>query len=293
MPKIHFFKAKSRIGLTNKPIRQDSWNYGVENGFEAILTRQFFAGFPNIQVDEFTFPNPEDISNKDYINVLAANLEKFKNLINQKLKPGKTQVVVGGENSVTFSSLLAMLERVKDVSRVGYIQFDSHGEMNSFHGSISHNFHGMYLRPFFDKFDLPEIARLVPFRLKPQQAILIGDMVLDGDEPEFFNKQKFRNITRRDYLEQSSEIQGEVALFCKQFEFIHINFDIDVFDRSVAGATGIPEDGRWMWGEVLAILEIISKHQKLSLDLSEINPKKAGAKRTIKVAQQVLKTLLG
>lgn len=288
----HFFKARSRIGLTNKPIRQNEYNFGVEECPDAIVTEDFLKNFKRYEISEYTFSNPEDIDSKLYFKVLADQLLEFAKLINSALKPAQTQVVIGGENTVTFSSLLALIGRVGDPREIGYIQFDSHGEMNSHSGSESKNFHGMYMRPFLDSFDIPEIEALVPKKLKSDQIICIGDQILDGDEPQFYQQKNLRVVKRNEYLKKTSEINLELEKFINRFEYLHINFDIDVFDRSVAGATGIPDDGKWMWGEIKALLDIIKGHKGLSFDLSEVNPSKPGAEKTIKVAQDVLLMVL-
>jgi arginase family enzyme len=288
----HFFKAYSRIGLTHPPIRQLEWNHGVEEGSDAILSHDFLKTFSNSKVDEYHFTNPEDIKASDYWDVLSKELAEFKELIIQRLASNETQVVIGGDNCVTFSSLLAVLEKASDPTKVGYLQFDSHGEMCSFKGSDSKNFHGMYLRPFFEHFDIPEIAALVPSQLKSDQALFFGDMVLDGDEPAFFKKQKFINITFNNHQKNMAKNEKLLADFIARYEYIHVNFDVDIFHHSVSKATGIPYDGKWFLKEVLKLLEIISVHPNLSFDLSEVNPKKEGIDQTIKVAQTVLKTVL-
>ena len=58
---LHFFKAKSRIGLVNKPIHQNEFNFGVEYGPEAILNVNFLKNFPNYKLDSFKFSNPEGL----------------------------------------------------------------------------------------------------------------------------------------------------------------------------------------------------------------------------------------
>src|SRR3989344_252190 len=292
MSKIpHFFKSKSRIGLTNKPLNQKDWNFGVEDAPDAILTPQFLKIFGNYKLNEFTFPNPEDIDPKDYLSVLRVNLTAYKDLINKNLGVGETQIVIGGDNSITFSSLLALQERM-DVSKLGIIHFDSHGDINSFNVSPSKNFHGMYLRPFLDNFDIPQINNLVPSKLKSSQALFIGDLKLDEEESEYFKIHMLENINRSDYLENKEAVISKIKAFLEEYEHIHINFDIDIFDQNIAGATGIPGDGRW-GSEVFEILKFISTHPSASLDLAEVNPKKEGAEKTIKLARQILKTILG
>ncbi len=303
MKQPHFFKGYSRIGLTNPPARQEEHNFGVELGSDAILTAQFLEKYPDSQVSEFAFTSPEDIPTEQYFPTLTHELVAFKNKINSQLPTleqssqasltsSQLPVVVGGDNTVTLSSLLALLERIPDPSKIGYIQFDSHGESNSYHGSESKNFHGMYMRPFFDTFDIPEIDQLIPEKLKSNQAIFIGDMVLDGDEVEFFQKMQFKTLALQEYLANSESFQKYLKTFLENYDYIHVNFDIDVFDRSEAGATGIPEDGKWYKKEIFEILDLISTHSNISFDLSEINPTREGATQTIKLSQEILEKII-
>ncbi len=267
----------------------------MEDGPDEILTPDFLIKFPDAIISEFTFTTPEEIASKDYFQILTEELTSFKNQINSTLPTQNSefmQIVLGGDNTITFSSLLALIERVKDPRAVGYIQFDSHGESNSYAGSDSKNFHGMYMRPFFDKFDIPEIDNLVPEKLKSEQAIFIGDMILDGDEPQFFQKMNFKTLTFEEYQRDKEQFIEYLHSFLADYPYIHVNFDIDIFNRDVAGATGIPEDGKWQKAEIFEILEIISKHPNVSFDLSEINPRCTGAERTIKLAQEMLDLIL-
>lgn len=295
MSKIpHFFKAKSKLGAIYKLMRQDHYISGVEDGPDYILTPEFLEKFPNSRVSEFEFSAPDQIAEKDYYPVLAKELAQFADLIDKELKEGETQVVIGGDNTVTFSSMKALLRRV-DPKDVGYIQFDSHGEMHLLESSVSKNFHGMYMRPFFDKFDIKVIEEMVAKKLNRNQAFTIGDIIFDeGDEhPEgemqFYKN--IRNVRREEFLQRKEEVLSEFKDFTKKFKHLFINFDIDVFDSSVAGATG-EDEGVWFWEEINEFLEIISKHQDISVDLVEINPHMKSAQRTIKVAHEILLKVL-
>src|SRR5687768_8818972 len=185
--------------------------------------------------------------------------------------------------------------RVKNVKDIGYIQFDSHGEMHLYESSVSKNFHGMYMRPFFNKFDIQEIEKLVPDKLDLSQVFTIGDIIFDegddhpeGDEALYKN---IKNVRREDFTENKEKILEEFNNFTKKFKHLFINFDIDVFDSSVAGATG-EDEGVWFWEEVNQFLEIIGKHPDVSIDLVEINPHMKSAERTIRIAHEILIKIL-
>lgn len=291
MKKIHFYKASTRLGILYPPIHQKHLNIGVEDAPDAILTPDFLSKL-TYTVTEFDFPKPESVSENNYVSILADNLKKFKNLINKTVKNNETQVVIGGDNSVTFSSLLALLERAGDSKKVGYIQFDSHGEMNLYKSSPTKNFHGMYLRPFIGNFDIPEINKIVKFKLPAQNLLFVGDLKLDDEEKSFFIKSKFTNINRTDVFRNKKIVIKKIENFIAKFEFLHINFDVDVFNRKLVLATGIPSDKGFMFKDLLPVLMSVSKHPNLSLDLSEVNPKKKGKEKTIQMAQKILLTLL-
>lgn len=291
----HFFKAYSKLGARYKLIRQDHYIGGVEDAPDYILTPELLKSFPGSEVSEYSFSLPEKVSEENYYQVLAKELGEFAGLINRELKPSQTQVVVGGDNTVTFSSLAAVLKRT-DASGVGYIQFDSHGEMHLYKSSISKNFHGMYMRPFFDRFDIEEIEKLVPGKMKLNQAFTIGDIIFDeGDnhprgEVEFYKK--IRNVSRKEFLKNKKGILREFESFTKKFKHIFINFDIDVFDSSAAGATG-EDEGVWFWEEIVEFLEIIRKHPSISFDLVEINPRLDESRKTLNIAHKILTKVLG
>lgn len=283
----HFFKVYCRLGLPHAPIHSSKLNIGVEDAPEFILTKQFLSQFPKAEVSYYRFSNPEEVDEKDYWSVLRNNLEGCKLKINEKLKNGQVQIVIGGDNSVTFSSLLAVLSRFNP-SKVGYIQFDSHGEANSFGGSISKNFHGMYMRPFLEVFDIEEIERLVPVKIPAENFLSMGNLDLDPDEIDLYQRLNIRNFNQTN-IGQAGEF---IKQFLQRFAHIHINFDIDVFDKSITPATGTPTQKGLFPEDIVPLLEIIKKHPSWSLDLVEVNPKMVGSKKTIKLAQKILQFML-
>lgn len=301
MRKIHFFKAKSRLGLLNIPHRQKELNIGVEDGPDSILTKNFLASlrakrsnlsnsFENFKISEFIFTKPEDIEPNNFNNILAQNYQSFKNFIIDNLSNDETQVVIGGDDSVTFSSLLATIERFGN--KFGYIRIDSHPDLHLYKTSPTKNFHGMYHRPLFDSFDIPQIVKLVNLKLRPENTIFIGNLDINPEEKDIFKDLKFKNINGRDFASKQENVNKYVNKFVKSFSHIHLSFDIDALDKTIAPATGIPAENGLLIDDVLPILKIISQHPSISFDLVEVNPKKSGAAKTIKVARKILQSLL-
>ncbi len=292
----HFFKAKSRLGLINPPMRHQDINKGVEIAPDFILSQDFLKTFQEKEVSEFIFSKPEDIEKKNYYSTLSSELNEFKNLINENIKSTHTQIVIGGDNSVTLSSFLAVIERSKDIKTVGYLQFDSHGEMHMYSTSISKNFHGMYMRPFFEKFDISEIEKLVPNKINLSSVLTIGDIIFDeGDNTPIGEKafyKNIRNINRNEYLNDQTSTLHEIELFLTRFDHVHVNFDIDVFNADSVGPSGMGNEGVWLFEDTLPIIGLINKKQNISVDIVEINPQIKGAEKTAQTAQKIISLLL-
>ncbi|MBI2051686.1 arginase family protein [Candidatus Roizmanbacteria bacterium] len=275
--------------MTNIPHRQKELNLGVEYGGDAILSDDFLKNFPHAAVDTYDFPKPEELKKEDYFSQLAKSLKKAEELIHRTLKPDEIQVAVGGDNSISFPSLRAVLDRV-DASRLGYIRVDSHPDMNNISTSPTGNFHGMWMRPFVGSFEEKKIARLIDKKLTPYQLMFIGNLDINPGEQEFFTGKA--HVFSGGYIRQNKEsVLMNVEQFMNNYQHIYLGIDIDGFDKSIAPATGIPAQQGLFPDDIAPVVEYV-KESLLCVDLVEVNPKKEGAAQTIKLAQTLLLSVL-
>lgn len=287
MKSAHFFAAHSRLGLINPPYGSNKFNYGVEIAPDFILNNNFLNNFLNCKVDKFIFSKPEKIDKENYQKIIAKESLSFANMINQKLAFNETQVVIGGDHSVAFGSVLALLERYKS-SELAYIHFDSHADTSSMADSPSQNFHGQFLRALIDEnFDHQDLKKLKKNSLLAKNTMIIGDL-----EDDDFDYIKEAEINYANGLDQKLIIE-ELKRITKTTRHLHVSFDIDVFAKNIAPATGTPNK----WGglnksQIWPILETISGFTNLSIDLVEVNPYKNGGIETVTLAQEVLLELL-
>ncbi len=285
--KVHFFKAKTNLGIINLPNKSTESNLGVKFGPDAVLSEEFLKSFPTSTLDTYNFPDPETIDKTKYLEELSGYLKACQDFITERIE-SDIQVVVGGDHSITFSTVQALLQKV-DPTKLAIIHIDTHPDLNLASTSPSGNFHGMYMRAMFDSFDSDVIERLAPKKLPTQNLILIGNLDADDAERSFIEKNEIVNFNRENLMDATTAIQ-QIMEGC---EHVHVNFDIDVFDQSVSKATGIPITNGLLPDEIFPILEFIKKNTgDYSVDLVEVNPEKEGAKETIELAQKVLTTLL-
>ena len=293
MQRVHFFKAHTRLGIINTPWGGSELNLGVEKGPDGILTKNYLSYFSiNPAVTTYKFPNPQKIKKLRYKKTLSESLRDFTDIILSNSKPNETQVVIGGDHSISFASTAAILKK-HEPAKIGYIQFDSHADLCTFTHSPSKNFHGMVTRALLDKrFDVKCISSLLKKRLLPANILYIGNLEVDEKERKFLTSHKIKVFDRHDIQKNPNLVKKKLERFMKLFEHLHISFDIDVFDGSLVKATGTPSKSGLLTRDVYPLLTILAKHKNISIDLVEVNPKKEGSKNTIKLARDVLTRLL-
>lgn len=287
----HYYGLNSRLGLQYEPVGSTELNIGVEDGAKAIITPDFLAQYPG-SFTHYNFPQPTQGS--EYWHLVASESNAAAQVITQTLQQGETQIVLGGDHSVTFVSLKAVAQRI-NLSDVAYIQIDAHPDLNTVASSPSGNFHGMYVRALVDTIGVPVIDHYISKKLPTQNIWYFGNLSFDPDpeEQNFLHAQHIRTTSVTDVLQNQRLIYTKLNNFLQQFKHTHISFDIDSMDASVAPATGIPCSSGFLLDQIEPLITLIlEKSQSISFDLVEVNPHKSGAQLTIATAQQILSKVL-
>ncbi len=289
MRNFHFFKANSRLGLVNIPFGSDKneKNVGVELAGDSILSSDFLIYFPSPKISSFNFTAPENLE-EDHLKQIAREYRQFSEYINTNLDKEFIQVVIGGDHSVSFSSLLA-LSKIRNLENVLHIQIDSHTDIHLESTSPSGNFHGMWLRPYITSFDNANTESLISSRLRPENIKFIGNIIFEQEEQRIVLEKGIQIISQASIASQMDDLL-ELIENC---EHLHLSIDIDAFHKSIAPATGIPAERGLYLEEIIEIIKTASIKQNISIDLVEVNPKRAGSEQTIALAQKILARLAG
>lgn len=286
-----FYKIYSNLGIKGMPNRQKERNDGVYYGPDAVLGKNFLKSYKAREVRAFCFVRAEKISGKNLYRIFALEAKKCKREILASLRGEDALFAIGGDNSITLPVLLSDIERF-GADNVGILFFDTHGDIHSRVTSPSGNFHGMYLRPFFGKFDAPEIEKLVPRKFSGKDIVYFGgEFDFEKEEEEFMDRLKIRRFSKNEIRKNFGAVKKRLNDFLRTHRHIHVNFDIDVFDKSLVRATGMPSESGLSKKDVFKLLKIISKHSSKTVSLSELNPEKKGRNKTVKIAREVLAAL--
>ncbi len=294
MKKILVIKASSRLGMKYFPHGSNVLNIGVEDGPEAILDQRFLQELTSrvhdVDVVDFVFSKPENTTDENYYEIVARESNELAEIIAERIASGDYAGVInlGGDHGVAFATTLGIIRGQKG-KRIGVIDFDSHGDIHLKNTSPSGNFHGMWVRPFFGDFDEESIRRITDVSIQPNQFLYIGNLLLEGEEERFIQEENIQVIDSRMISINEESMLPKITHFCKNFDSIHITFDIDVYKKDIVSATGTPNPDGFEADMIEKCLKTIVDSGKLfSLDVVEVNPQKANAEGTITTAQAVI-----
>jgi len=186
-------------------------------------------------------------------------------------------LVLGGDHSIAMGTIAGLSNYArKHKLRFGVIWIDAHADMNTVETSPSGNIHGMPLAAV-----LGEGARELTtiggdFRkVDPENAVLIGVRDVDIGEKEIVKKTGIAHYTMADIDKQGAHrIIGRVLKDLKEkVDLLHVSFDIDSVDPTVAAGVGTPAPGGLSYRETHLIMETIADCGCMSsLEVTEVNP---------------------
>jgi arginase len=153
---------------------------------------------------------------------------------------------------------------------------DAHGDMNTPASSTSGNVHGMPLASLLGP-EPAELSRIGGFSPKvlPEHTVLIGIRNLDAREKEMVRDSRVRVFTMTDIDRNgiAEVVEQAIAAAGDGTAGIHVSFDLDVCDPSIAPGVGTPVKGGLDYREAHMLMELIADSGLLrALDLVEVNP---------------------
>jgi arginase len=212
-----------------------------------------------------------------YLNEIIKTSKKLAEKVEKVLDNGGFPLCIGGDHSIALGTIsgISTFCRKKKL-KLGVIWIDAHSDMNTEKTSPSGNIHGMPLAALmgFGHDDLVNFQGFSP-KLQPQNCAIIG--VRSVDEAEKLNIQKLKvpiyTMNDIDKLSIHRIITKVLKQFRERVDHIHISFDLDSVDPSVAPGVGTPVPGGLSYREAHLLMEIIAECGCMSsLEVAEINP---------------------
>ena len=259
---------------------------GVDMGPSAfriagLAERLGSLGAPVVDHGDLVAPIPEVKSEGDprkkYIRDISRVCDKLFKTSLAAFEKGALPLVLGGDHSLAAGSVAATAEYARrDGHRIGLIWVDAHGDMNTPASSGSGNVHGMPLAALLGP-EPAELARIGGFTPKvlPEHTVLIGIRNLDEREKEIVRAAKVHVFTMKDIDRAgiASVVEQAISLASTGTSGLHVSFDLDVCDPSIAPGVGTPVKGGLDYREAHMLMEMVADSGLLrALDLVEVNP---------------------
>jgi arginase len=259
-------------------------------------------GIPVVDDGDLVAPIPETKSfgdpSKRYIREITRVCEKLYKTSMAALEKGGFPLVLGGDHSLASGSVAATADFVRREQKpLGLIWVDAHGDMNTPASSDSGNVHGMPLASLLGP-EPAELARIGGFspKVRPEHTVLIGIRNLDEREKQIVRDSRVHVFTMKDIdrggiatiTEQALAIAGAGTAG------VHVSFDLDVCDPSIAPGVGTPVKGGLDYREAHMLMEIIADSGLLrALDLVELNPILDDRNMTAILGSELVSSALG
>jgi arginase len=240
----------------------------------------------------------EGDARKKYIDEIAAVCRRVHAITRASLDAGALPVVIGGDHSVAAGSVAASADAVRAWTGkpLGMIWVDAHGDMNTPDTSQSGNVHGMPLAALLGQ--APEELSSIGTSpsLRPEHTVLVGIRNLDDREKDQIRAAGVHVFTMKDVDRDGIARVAEraLALASAGTGGLHVSFDLDVCDPSVAPGVGTPVRGGLDYREAHMLMELVADSQRLvALDLVEVNPTLDVRNTTAEFAVELALSALG
>ena len=238
-------------------------------------------GVPVVDSGDLAAPIPETKNegdpSKKYIRDIARVCERLYKTSLGVLEKDGLPLVLGGDHSLAAGSVAATADFVRrDRKKVGLIWVDAHGDMNTPSTSGSGNVHGMPLASLLGP-EPTELSRIGGFspKIAAAQTALIGIRNLDPREKDEIRDAGIRVFTMKDIDRNgiAAVMEQAIAIAGSGTAGIHVSFDLDVCDPTIAPGVGTPVKGGLDYREAHMVMEMVADSGLLlALDLVEVNP---------------------
>ena len=214
---------------------------------------------------------------KKFIAEIARVCDQVYQTARASLEEGAIPLVLGGDHSLAAGSVAASAAYARRQHLpIGLLWIDAHGDMNTPASSPSGNVHGMPLAALLGP-EPGELSRIGGFSptVLPETTVLIGVRNLDEREKDLVRDSGVHVFTMKDIdrLGVAAVADQALRIVTAGTAGIHVSWDLDVCDPSIAPGVGTPVKGGLNYREAHLLMELVAETGQLrALDLVEVNP---------------------
>lgn len=255
--------------------------------------------------------NDTPIGNLKNPRLVSSVSKAVSEVVCQHARDGHIPLVLGGDHSLAMGTISGSLSMYPDAC---VVWVDAHADLNTIASTPSGNLHGMPMSFLLGINDRPpagnpnaegydEAMKLYDWikpRLTTDRLVYIGLRDVDSGEKRLLREHGIKAFSMHEIDKYGIGRVVEMALDHvnpKRDRPIHLSFDVDALDPSVAPSTGTPVRGGLTFREGHYICEAIHETGCLvALDLMEVNPSlldPVSVRQTVAVGCSLVRCALG
>jgi len=214
-----------------------------------------------------------------------------------ELGAGHLPIVLGGDHCLAIGSISAVSRYCRDAGKkLRVLWLDAHADFNTSQITPSGNIHGMPVACLcgYGPDELTHIGGTTP-ATTPDVFRQIGIRSVDEGEKRFVHEVGIDIYDMRYIDEIGLKAAMEEALAgVDQDTHLHVSFDVDFLDPSIAPGVGTTVRGGPGYREAQLCMEMIADTGRVgSLDIVELNPAFDKRNQTAKLAVDLVESLFG
>jgi arginase len=214
-----------------------------------------------------------------------------------ELAGGRLPVMLGGDHCLAVGSIGAVARWCREQGRkLRVLWLDAHADFNTSQITPSGNVHGMPVACLcgYGPRELTELAGPAP-ALRPEELRQIGIRSVDPGEKklvhdaglDIYDMRYIDEIGMKRAMEEALEGVDEQT-------HLHVSFDVDFLDPSIAPGVGTTIPGGPNYREAQLVMEMICDTGLMgSLDIVELNPALDHRNQTAELAVDLVESLFG
>lgn len=213
-----------------------------------------------------------------YLPEIVTSCTKLATSVKSIVDEGDFPLILGGDHSMSIGSIAGIAAHCKEQNkRLGVLWIDAHADMNTPETTPSGNIHGMPLATCLGIGDesLTNIFEFSP-KIPSDRIVLIGLRSVDPGEKTLIKEKGIKAYSMLEIDRQSiAKVIEETIIYfkAKKIDHLHISFDLDSVDPSIATGVGTPVPGGLSFREVHLIMETIAEQMVVSsFEIAEVNP---------------------
>ena len=290
----------SHIALIGAPIEVGTSEPGALMGPAALRTAGLARALSDLghAVVDHGDVVPDGRAGGRGLDAVTAWTRALSRVVEDALDAGALPLTAGGDHSLSLGSIDGVRRYCIRQGRPLFVLWlDAHADFNTPETSPSGNVHGMPLAALCGEPGFPRLfSEPVPSPLAPTDVHLFGLRSIDAGERALVTARRvgvtdMRTIDEFGVIAPLRQVLERVAA---RGAHLHVSFDIDFLDPSIAPGVGTTVPGGATFREAHLMMEMLHDSGLLrSLDIVELNPFLDERGRSARVLVELAASLFG